>query len=177
MTAPAVVGTNDGRQMKIHFPGGHIRQALNTFEDAEFLAHCMADWPTGGWNLNRALAHVAKPVIDPDKDFHAVLIFCDPWPAGACGVRHIKGPPSGFQVNFLAMHPDSRKQGKGSKFKDALAWFANQYLRCDSGRFQVEVPEVEHWTDVLRGTISDNMAYLTIEETAKAVKEGYTVEL
>lgn len=171
----AVVATNDICQMKIHFSGGQIRQANNTVEDAEFLARCMEDW--GGWNLNRASSHVGKPRIDVNKDFHAVLIFCDPWPSGVCGVRYFKGPPSGFQVNFLSMRPDLRKQGKGSKFKDALAWFANQYLKCDSGRFQIEAPEVSHWVNTLNGEKTENMAYLTIEPTSKAVKEGYTVEL
>lgn len=163
--------------MKIHFSGGHIRQALNTFEDAEFLALCMADWPQGGWNLNRAMAHVGKPRIDVDKDFHAVLIYCDPWPAGVCGVRFFKGPPSGFQVNFLAMHPDERGKGKFTLFSDALAWFANQYLECDAGRFDARAPQVQHRADVLRGTIDGTMVYMVKDETAKAVKTGFTVTL
>lgn len=160
----------------ILFDGGHIRQATPSVADAEFLLACMADWPTGGWNLNRAMAHVSKPRILDGEDYNVVFLFCDPKPSGVCGVRYMKGPPSGFQVNFLAMHPDHRGKGKFTVFSDALAWYANQYLGCDTGRFEALAPQVAHRANVLRGTIDGTMVALTKDETAQAVSAGYRIE-
>lgn len=137
--------------------GGYLRPARATFAEAEWLFQVMADWPAGGWTLQRCLSQVSKSSRQaPIGPFVGlVLIYClpDDTPVGVARCSFHVGGSTGFQVDYAAIHPDRRGAGHFTILSDALAWFANQHLGADEGVYEVfdSAPQVLHRSRALSG--------------------------
>lgn len=134
--------------MKIELPSGYLRPGLATFEEAEWLFGVMADWPSGGWDLNRCLAWLSRSakIGEPtqDKGFVGlVLIYClpDDTRIGTCMLSYYgpgdNGPTTGVDILYAAVHPSHRGAGHFTALSDGMVWYCNQHLAADHGRYKV----------------------------------------
>lgn len=143
--------------MRISFDGGYLRPARATFAEAEWMFSVLADWPAGGWTLQRCLSQVSKSARQPtDGTAFAglVLVYClpDDTPAGVARCSFHVGGSTGFQVDYAAIHPAHRGAGHFTRFSDGIAYWANQVLEADEGGYEVldSAPQVLHRSRVLR---------------------------
>lgn len=142
--------------MIITLDGAHIRPARATFSEAERMYEMLADWPAGGWTLMRCLAHVSKSAQQRtgEQFVGLVVMYCVDDPIGVARCSFLTGASTGFQVDFLSIHPDHRGAGHFTRFSDGLAYWANQVLGADEGTYQVlpSAPQVLHRSRILNGS-------------------------
>lgn len=135
---------------RIRFDGGYVRPGRATFAEAEWMFGVLADWPAGGWSLQRCLAQLSKSAQQPDfgQFVGLILVYClpDDTPVGVARCSFHVGGTTGFQVDFAAVHPDHRGAGHFTRFSDAIAYWANQVLEADEGSYEVieSAPQVLH---------------------------------
>lgn len=136
--------------MKLILPTGeYIRPGRPTFAEAEWLFGTLLDWPAGGWTLTRCLNDLSKSaknfrnamlIDDPIPSFsNLVLIYClaDDTRVGTAQISYWGDTGvTGFDVEYAAIDPLFRQQGHYTKMSDGIAWFANQFLQADQGKYE-----------------------------------------
>jgi hypothetical protein len=173
--------------VKIELADGYLRPAVATFAEAEWLYGVMADWPAGGWSLDRCLAQVSASarVHNHSAPFYGLLlVICDSsdTPIGVCRCAFAGGPVKGFQVDYAAVHPAYRGLGWFTKLADGVAWFSNQHLEADEGSYEVidSAPQVLHRSRALNAAESAGGKHTEIRlnkaDTARAVDRSIRIE-
>ncbi len=175
--------------MIITLPSGdYLRPGLAKVEEAEWFFEVMADWPTGGWGLNRCQRQLSKSVANcPEAKIVSretfsglILIYnlVDNTRIGVSRVNYYSGSPSGFQVDFAAIHPNHRGRGHFTEMSEAIAYFANQILQADEAVYQVldTAPQVMSRTVTLGGKVGKEgkgrvEVKLTREKTESVLSE------